>query len=79
MVLPVNYDWKCCETCEHWVGDRRFTSIGLVAEYSAVNRIEPCSRQQNSVRQCRGQCPYYELWQGIAERQQLFLEQLQIS
>jgi hypothetical protein len=79
MVLPVNNDWKCCKTCEHWGGDRRFTSFGLVADYSPMNSIEPCSRKQNSVSQHRGQCPYFELWQGIAERQQLFLESLQGS
>ena len=67
MVLPVNHDWKCCETCEHWGGERRFTSIGLVAEYSQVKNINKCHLRQNNVRQPIKQCQHYEIWHLIME------------
>ncbi len=61
MILPFNKNWKCCETCNHWQGQRNSTPFGLLARREATS----CHMHGTTALHNASMCQHYRQWETL--------------
>jgi len=67
MLLPIDPAWKCCETCDHWGGNRALAPTGFVAYTVTQNRRELCLIRNGSTAKEASTCATYEKWHKLTQ------------
>lgn len=65
MLLPIDPAWKCCETCDHWGGNRNLAPTGFVAYTVTQNRSELCRIRNRARAKEASTCTTYEKWHEL--------------
>lgn len=68
MLLPIDPAWKCCETCDHWEGNRTLAPTGFVAYTVTQNRSELCRIRNRATAKEASTCATYEKWHELIQR-----------
>jgi hypothetical protein len=58
MLLPFNTAWSCCETCDHWHGQRNLLPFALLARRDKYN----CHIHGRNTRLDVAMCDSYRKW-----------------
>jgi hypothetical protein len=65
MLLPIDPAWKCCETCDHWSGNRNLAPTGFVAYTVTQNRSQLCRIPNRTEAKEASTCATYEKWHEL--------------
>ena len=61
MLMPISSGWICCETCDHWEGERKLSPLGLLARSTSAG----CSAEESPDPVKGSPCPAYRKWRQL--------------